>query len=160
MQNTLSLTLESSIDYNLNNVKSPKLIPYRVKIKKQISCPQHHRIYYHLKISQRGNTGPKQDQKPVGQTPNSASPCMISKYSPGLKLLFALMDATHFFLLGWFHSLLTAFLGRYSVALAFLIFCGLQGNFNSIDSCSSVRDTHDFLGSSKGFWSDLQLCPL
>lgn len=34
--------------------------------------------------AQLGNTGPKQDQTPAGQTPNSASSCLISKHSSDL----------------------------------------------------------------------------
>jgi hypothetical protein len=55
-----------------------------------------------------------------------------------VQLFSALFDATHFFLLHWFHFLLAAILGRYPKVLASLIFWDLQGNFNFTDSCSNV----------------------
>ena len=57
-------------------------------------------------------------------------------------------NSFHFFvdystiLFGWFHSLLAAFLRRYSMALASRTFWSLQGNFNITASYSNVWDPH------------------
>jgi hypothetical protein len=51
----------------------------------------------------------------------------------------SLLTATNFFLLGWFHYLLAAFLSRYPMVLASQTSWGLlQGNFNVTDSCFNV----------------------
>ena len=99
-------------------------------------------IYYHSKRTQIGNPGPKQDQKPTGQTPNSVSLCLMSKYSSDAQLLSALLTATHFFLLNWFHSLLADFLSRLCTALASVTSLSLQGNFNFKAFCSYVWDPY------------------
>jgi hypothetical protein len=54
-------------------------------------------IYYQMgrKGAKGKNTGPKQDQKPAGQTPNSASPPLMSKHCSELQLLSTLF-VTHF----------------------------------------------------------------
>ena len=94
-----------------------------------------------------------QDWKPAGQTPNSASPCLMSKCSSDLQLHSALLTATHFFLLDFFHSLLAVFLGRYPTTLASTIVWGLQGNLGSTfrASCNGLsrlpfRDSPDMPG--------------
>jgi hypothetical protein len=51
------------------------------------------------------------------RTPNSVSPCLMSKYSPDLQLPPALLTATQLSLLGWFHTWSTAFLRKCSTAL-------------------------------------------
>ena len=71
---------------------------------------------------------------------NSKLYISMSKCSSDLQLFSALLTATNFFLLGWFHSLLAAFFRRYS--LAFQTSWGLQGNFNFAASCSNVWDPH------------------
>ena len=76
----------------------------------------------------------------TGQTPNSASPCLKSKFSSGLHLLSSLFTKTNFFLLDSFHSLVTGFLGRYPRTLESRTFGGLQGNFNITASCYYVLD--------------------
>ena len=58
-------------------------------------------------------------------------------------------------LLGWFHSLLAAFLSMYPMALAFRKSWGLQG---LLFQC--LGSTHDLLGSSKGLASLLSLALL
>ena len=73
----------------------------------------------------KGNTGPKQDGKPAGQTTNSACPCLMSKRSSDLQLLPALSTAAHYF--SWAGSTpLTVFLDRYPMALTSLTSSGLQ----------------------------------
>ena len=76
----------------------------------------------------RGNTRPRQDWKPAGQTLNSAPPCLMSKCSSDFQLLSALLTAPHFFLLGCFHSLLADILSPYPRALVSLTLRGLHGN--------------------------------
>ena len=64
-------------------------------------------------------------------------------------------------LLGWFHSLLAAFLSRYLTALASLTSWGIQGNFQLYSFLfQCLGSIYDLLGSSKGLASLLQLCPL
>jgi hypothetical protein len=48
-----------------------------------------------------------------------------------VQLLFTLLTATQFFLLGWFHSLLATFLGSYLTGLPSLTSWSIQGNFTA-----------------------------
>jgi hypothetical protein len=90
----------------------------KIKIKKQITYfyyTMEQNIHYYSKRQEdrRENTRPK----PAVQTPNSASPCLVSKCSLNLQLLSALLSEAHFSLLGCFHSLLAAFQGGYPTTL-------------------------------------------
>ena len=67
------------------------------------------------------------------------------------KLHSALLTATHFFTLAWFHSLLVTLLGRYPLILASLTSWVLQGNpgfnftasHNGLSTRPPFRDTPD-----------------
>jgi hypothetical protein len=62
--------------------------------------------------------------------------------NPEISTAFSsLLTATNCFLLGWFHSLLAAFLNMYPMALASLTALSLQGNFNVTASYFSVWDS-------------------
>lgn len=74
-----------------------------------------------------GSPEPKQVRNPGGQTPNSASPHLISTSSSDIQFLSSLWIAIHFFLLVWFHTLSPALLARYPKALASPSW-DLQGN--------------------------------
>ena len=111
-------------------------MPYKIKIKNksQSSNIKWHRIYIIIPKCREGstreeiNTGPKQDQNPAEQTPNTSFPFLKSKGSSDFQLSSALLTATHFFLLGLLHSLIAAFLGRYPMTLVSQTSCELQGN--------------------------------
>ena len=64
----------------------------------------------------------------------------------------SLLTATRFFLLGLFHSLLAAFLGRHPVALASLTSWGPQVNFSFTASCSNVWDPRMTFCASPKSW--------
>jgi hypothetical protein len=66
-------------------------------------------------------------KQPAEKTPNSAFPRLMSKCSPDLQFLSSLLTATHSSLLGWFHTLLAAVLGRCSMVLPSPESWGLQG---------------------------------
>jgi hypothetical protein len=73
----------------------------------------------------------------------------MSKDSSDLQLLSSLLTATNFPFLGWFYSLLAAFLSRYPMALTSRTSWGLQGNFSFLFQC--LESTRDLLDSSKEF---------
>jgi hypothetical protein len=54
----------------------------------------------------------------------------------------AFTSKKNFILLGWFYSLLAAFLGRYPMALTSLTSWGIQSNFNFTASCTSTWNPH------------------
>lgn len=64
----------------------------------------------------------------------------------------SLLTSTRFFLLGLFHSLLAAFLGRHPVALASLTSWVPQVNFSFTASCSNVWDPHMIFCVSPKSW--------
>jgi hypothetical protein len=68
----------------------------------------------------------KQDRK-QGKF-QTASLYLMSKHSSDFQRLSSLFTITYFFLLGWFHFLLAAFLRRHPMTLASPTFWGLQGN--------------------------------
>jgi hypothetical protein len=85
--------------------------------------------HYNSKKEEREPSEDILDQsKAAGQTPNSASPCLLPKYSSVLQLPSALLTAAHFFLLSCFYILIASLLSSYPTALASPISWGLQGN--------------------------------
>ena len=112
-----SLRYIQSLNYNLL---------YNQNKKADYVFPTYHGTGYTLlfqsirKRAQYGHTAPQQNWQPTRQTPNYASPCLVSKCCSGVQFLSALLTEAYFFLLGWFHSLLTDFLSRYPMALTSL----------------------------------------
>jgi hypothetical protein len=104
-----------------NNPNKTKQKPTKQKTKEKSKTYtfniQWHIIYITISKGKKGNTientGPEQYQKTnTGQTPNSESPCLVSKCSSDIQLLLALLTRTYFSLSGWLHSLLAALLGK------------------------------------------------
>ena len=98
--------------------------------------------------------------KPAGHTQNLASPWLMSMYSCDPQFLSTLFTVTHFFLLNWFHSLLTANLGRSHITLPFLSSWGLQGNMHLAFTAShngfsgsQLRDIHNTCLASEAILS-------
>ena len=137
MQNAFSPTSKVSIVYrHCLNVQSPKSLlrfkqslncnPCTIKMKRKIACFQHtvaQDTHHHPEREERERRGEVLDQsktrKIAEQTPNSASPHLMSKSSSALRLLLALLTTTHFFLLDWFHTCnQLSWAGRYPTALA------------------------------------------
>lgn len=84
----------------------------------------------------------------AGQTSDFASPGLMSKRSSALRVLSALLTATHFLLLGWFRILLAVFFGRYLMTLAFPISWDLQGfNFTASHNGLSGSPCRDSFGT-------------
>jgi hypothetical protein len=67
----------------------------------------------------------KKKKNPPEKTANSAFRCVMSKHSSDFQLLSALLIATHFFFLGWFHSQLAALLNDSPTDLALSTSWGL-----------------------------------
>jgi hypothetical protein len=90
----------------------------------------------------------------------------MSKWSTDLQLLFfflIFLTATNFFLLSWFHSLLAAFLSRYTMALASLTSWSLQGKFSVTASCVNIWNPHMIFWSPAMGWchfSSSALCSI
>ena len=122
MQNIFSPTSKVPIDYSsLNNVKSPKF-----KVSSE--------IYQSLNCNSQSKSGNQ-----LGKLQTLIFMADVKAVFRSLTPFLSLLTATNFFLLGWFHYLLAAFLSRYPMVLASQTSWGLlQGNFNVTDSCFNV----------------------
>lgn len=115
-------------------------------MKKQITYLQLHKIYITIPKCPNEETLDQSKTKHQPSKLQTTSPCLMSD----LQLLSYLLAATNYFLLGWFRSLLAAFLNRYPTALASGTSWGLQGSFNFIPSYSGVWYPHVVWPSPKG----------
>jgi hypothetical protein len=97
----------------LDSFNSLTVIPYKVKIKKQITYLYHHRIYI---------TIPKQyTEEFLDQSKTKSRLGKLQTLHPYVWCAtFCFVDC-NFFLLGWFHFLLAAFFCRYPIALVSLL---------------------------------------
>lgn len=77
--------------------------------------------YYYAKMEERKHSKEIQEQSQMENQLGefqTVSPCLMSEHSSDLQLLSPLLIATYILLLGWFHFLSAAFLGRYPTPLA------------------------------------------
>jgi hypothetical protein len=84
----------------------------------------------------------KQDQKSAGQSPNSASLCLMSKLSSDLHSFFIFVDCIGVLSSGLALFPVSSFPRQVSHTLTSQTSWGLQGNFNGTVSCSSVWGPH------------------
>jgi hypothetical protein len=79
---------------------------YKIKIKRQTTYLQHTRLYTTTPKCQSKEILEQTRPKPAGQTANSVSPCLMSKYSSDLQLHSSLVTTTNCFVVTCFYSLL------------------------------------------------------